>query len=98
MRMQAEPGLGLKPCQVELGAEFRDRRHIGQIGQAFARRHRQRHHIAILDLRQRGRQIVNQAIHLAPDHRRHGRASAAIGHMLHAHAGKLVDQLPCQMG
>ena len=62
MRMQAEPGLRLKACQVEFSAQFGKRRDIGQIGQPSARCHSKCYHIAILDLRQGRRKIINQAI------------------------------------
>ena len=89
----AEPGVG---DQVRV-AQLLHRRHVGKGGAAGLAAHRQRIHLAGLDVRRGRRQRIEHHRHVAGDRVDHGRAGAAIGNVDQARADHLFETRAEQM-
>ena len=80
-----------------LVAEFFERRHVGQQRVSLGTRHRERPHLARLDVRQRGGETGKQRLRLAAEDVGDCRADAAIRDVLEVDAGLYLELLHRQM-
>jgi hypothetical protein len=78
-------------------AGFDECRDIGPPGQAFLAADRQGHELAAVDMSRRYRKASERQLHLAGQHRRHGRRDAAIRDLPDLRTGLLAQHLEQQM-
>jgi len=84
-------------ARLEPGQGFRQGRYAGQHAGLGFRRHRQHPHGTRLDLRQRGREVVEHRLGLAADQVGDGGGRAPVRHVHHAGAGHGLEQFAREM-